>query len=204
MDRELIFDIDGTLWNASDSTAIGVNIALQNMGLSNRVTSMEVEGQAGRPNVECIDNLLPGLRSLYPGLEGIIDTQEMIYIRKLGGIFYEGVLTGMEELSKKYRLYLISNCQDWYLELFLEKSGLRDFFLDADCNGLSGKPKSEMILDMVRRNSMKHPVYIGDTIGDESSAKRSGVEFNFVSYGFGTIKNSHLSFNTFPELLKYY
>ncbi len=204
MNKELIFDIDGTLWNACNTTATGVNRALKIMGLPNRITGKDVEGQAGRPNEECIDNLFPGLRRLYPDIEKITDEQELICIKEFGGIFYDGVIKGIKELSKNYKLYLISNCQDWYLDLFLEKSGLRKFFLDVDCNGISNRPKTEMISIMVKNNNMKNPVYIGDTSGDEKSAEQSGVEFNFVSYGFGLAVNRQLTFDTFSEILNYY
>lgn len=202
--KELIFDIDGTLWNASESTAKGINCVMERMGLPNRVTDKNVESVAGKPYSECIEIMLPGLIKNFPDLLEQTNLEELKYVTQFGGIFYNGVLDGIKELSKTHNIYVISNCQAWYLDLFLEKSGLGEYIQDADCNGLSGNPKDVMISNMVIKHNMKNPVYIGDTIGDESSAIKSGVEFNYVSYGFGSIKGTHRTFHTFSDIVKLY
>lgn len=137
----LVFDIDGTLWDASGTSAIGFRRALAELGLPARLTTEDVRGVTGRPFDECVRLLTQGL----PGDEDIFlrafERHEELAVREHGGTLYDGVVEGMREISRRYRIFLASNCSAWYLECFLEHSGLRDIIEAATCYGLSGKPK---------------------------------------------------------------
>ena len=37
----------------------------------------------------------------------------------------------------------------------------------------------------MKRNNLRHAVYVGDTAGDERSARAAGLPFIFAAYGFG-------------------
>ena len=39
----------------------------------------------------------------------------------------------------------------------------------------------------MKRNELKHPVYVGDTQGDCNAAKLANIPFVFASYGFGEV-----------------
>ena len=45
--------------------------------------------------------------------------------------------------------------------------------------------KAENIRLVVARNGLQHPVYVGDTKGDEEAAHAAGVPFVHAAYGFG-------------------
>ena len=68
---------------------------------------------------------------------------------------------------------------------------------------MSGLSKYKMLENMRRKHSLALPVYIGDTSGDESSAKSAGIEFIYVSYGFGEPEGSPLRFDNFYESTKF-
>ena len=40
---------------------------------------------------------------------------------------------------------------------------------------------------IAERNHLKHPVYVGDTIGDYNACQEAGVPFVFAAYGFGEV-----------------
>lgn len=200
----IIFDIDGTLWNACPATAKGWNIGLNKLGIEKNITPEQVESVTGNPNETCIDLLLSGLKNEYPSLPATLEKCEMEVLKSEGGKFYDGVLEGIKELASDYRLFLVSNCQAWYLDLFLVLSGLKPYIAGFNCHGISGKPKNEMLSDLKSNYSLNNPVYIGDTAGDENAAKQANVEFVHVSYGFGSSKKNAKKFNSFATLLDYF
>ena len=62
-----------------------------------------------------------------------------------GGVFYEGVLDGMEALVHDYPVFLVSNCQLWYLELFLAFSEWESILAGVDCYGRAGVSNRQML-----------------------------------------------------------
>ncbi len=200
----LIFDVDGTLWNASSSSAKGWNKGFENLGLTERVTAEDIESIAGNAYADCVEILFPGLLKKQPMLIETLDEFESAFIEKEGGVFYNDVLSGLKELSRIYSVFLISNCQEWYLKFFLKISGLEPYLQGYDCNGMAQAPKDIMIKNMIRKYRLKNPVYIGDTGGDEKSTMAAGVEFVHAAYGFGKIKHKHQSFSSFGEIVSFF
>jgi phosphoglycolate phosphatase len=199
----LIFDIDGTLWNASATSAKGWNKGLAKLGIDKRINAEQIGMVTGHPYEECVEMLLPGMGESYPELFKTLDKYETEAIKSEGGRFFEGVIEGMIELAGRYKIFLVSNCQEWYLRLFLDFSGLKHILAGTDCNGISGLPKNEMLLRLKRDYARKNPVYIGDTAGDEGAAKLAEMDFIFASWGFGKPNGSPTTVTSFAELLEH-
>lgn len=200
----IIFDIDGTLWNACAASSMGWNTGLSKLRINKSVTPKQIEGVAGHPFEDCIEILLPGLKDEYPQLLEILNDSEIEAVIFEGGVFYEGVIDGIKKLSRSNKIFLVSNCQDWYLKLFLEFSGLEDYLIDYDCNGVSGQHKNEMLSNIKSKYALKKPVYIGDTEGDEAACKIANIDFIHVTYGFGSSKNNIVNFDSFNSLVAYF
>jgi phosphoglycolate phosphatase len=199
----LIFDIDGTLWNASPASAKGWNIGLAKLGIGQEISSAKIEKVAGNPFEECVDILLPGIRAKVPELFDTLNSCETEVVRTEGGEFFDNVLEGIRKLAGNYKIFLVSNCQDWYLNLFLDFSRLRPRLAGFDCYGLSGLSKHEMLLNLKGTHSLINPIYIGDTAGDERAATLAGMTFIHVAWGFGRPEGNPKTFNSFIELLGY-
>jgi phosphoglycolate phosphatase len=199
----IIFDIDGTLWNASQASAKGWNIGLSKLGIYEKVTSRQIESVAGNPYEKCVDILLPRLRLQYPELLDTLNECETEVVKSDGGVFYNGVVEGLKTLAGLYRIFLVSNCQDWYMKLFLDFSTLEPILTGYDCHGMSGLPKNEMLAKIKSKYLLNNPVYIGDTEGDEIAANLSDMEFIHASYGFGSPAKEMVNFNSFTALLDY-
>ncbi|MCC5808846.1 MAG: HAD family hydrolase [Ectothiorhodospiraceae bacterium] len=202
----LIFDLDGTLWDASEATALGWNAAIRNRGIGEmRVSGQDVRGVVGQPFERCIDILFPGLSpALRHALVPAFDQYERKEVERRGGRLYDGVQTGLKALSASYKVFIVSNCQDWYLESFLRQSQLRSCFSDVDCHGRSSRPKPEMIQNLMVRFGLSRPVYVGDTQADQSAASAAGAEFVHAAYGFGVVQDSPRAFASFPELVAWF
>lgn len=199
----LIFDLDGTLWNASPASAKGWNIGLTKLGIDLEISSALIKKVAGNPFEECVDILLPGIRANVPELLDTLNKCETEVVRTEGGEFFDGVLEGIRHLAKSYKIFLVSNCQEWYMGLFLHFSNFRPVLAGFDCHGLSGLPKHDMLRNLKDNYSLNSPVYIGDTSGDETAAQMAGMAFIHVAWGFGRPEDKPKIVNSFSELIGY-
>jgi phosphoglycolate phosphatase len=195
----IIFDLDGTLWDASDSSALGWTNGLKELGIPDRtISAADIRSIAGNPFEKCIDILIPELREAKPECFDILNKHERKAISKLGGTLYPEVKQTLADLAKKSKLFLMSNCQKWYLDNFLKFSGLQ--FADIDCYGMSGVSKKEMLNNLKVKHNLQSPVYVGDTLGDQQAAE--DMDFIYVAYGFGKVENPQVTVNSFTELVQ--
>ena len=112
-----------------------------------------------------------------------------------------GVVETIRKLSGQVKVFIVSNCQSGYIELFLKKTGLAPYVTDTECFGDTGMKKAENIRLVVARNGLQLPVYVGDTKGDEEAAHAAGVPFVHAAYGFGRAGQPEAVIETFSELL---
>jgi phosphoglycolate phosphatase len=118
-------------------------------------------------------------------------------------ICYPEVIDGIKRFSAQVPVFIVSNCQSGYIELFLRKTGLALYVKDIECFGNTGKSKGENIADLAARNHLQTPVYVGDTQGDCDAARAAGVPFIFASYGFGAVDRCDAQIAGFAELEKF-
>jgi phosphoglycolate phosphatase len=199
----IIFDIDGTLWNACAATAKGWNDGLEKLGIKNIIFPLQIESLAGKTQEEAVNILFPGLDGTYPNLVETLDICENDAIKTQGGMFYSGVLDGIKKLASHYKIFIVSNCTDWYMRAFLDFSKLAPVIGGFDCNGMSGLSKNEMLARMRKDFSLQNPVYVGDTASDEEATRLAGMDFVYVSYGFGKPKGNPKTFDSFAGLVDY-
>lgn len=200
----IIFDIDGTIWNTTGVVERAWNQALDECGLSYaHVTAKQLQGLFGLPMMDIIDAILPG-ETLEKKLEfkPLCYKYEDEYISRESGELYEGMVETIKELSKKYPLFVVSNCQGGYIELMLEKTGMKPYFKDFTCPAYTDKLKADNIKIICERNGIKKPLYIGDTQMDANACKEAGVPICFAEYGFGTVENPDYSISKIAELLE--
>lgn len=131
----------------------------------------------------------------------LVNQAQEEYLPEHGGTLYEHVCEGLAQLSKKYKLLVVSNCQENTVRDFLTWAQLSSYVLDYETHGRTRQSKAENIKAVVQRNQLQKPVYVGDTRSDEQAARMAGVPFIFVSYGFGTAEKPDFTFATFQELV---
>ncbi len=139
----IIFDLDGTLWDASSSTAQGWNRISEELNLSLSISADMIRSVSGLPFDQCVEKIFANQSFSMPNLKDKLDQAEKEDILKHGALLYPGVQEWLPKLSQHYRLFLVSNCQDWYLKAFLEKSNLSQYFSDSLCFGQTGQPKTK-------------------------------------------------------------
>lgn len=184
----IILDVDGTIWNTTPIVAGAWNKAIDALFPKEpHVTAEILKQQFGKPMNVIADNLFPDLSDSEKSIlmdQCCVDEHEAIELNN-SNITYDGVIKGIEELSTKYKVFIVSNCQSGYIELVMRKNHIEAYITDFECYGDTGKGKDENIRLLVKRNHLKYPVYIGDTQGDYDACKKAGVPFIWAAYGFG-------------------
>lgn len=110
-------------------------------------------------------------------------------------------IKGTRELAKTRQIFLVSNCQDWYMEMFLEFSWLREAVTAFDCHGMPRVSKGEMLKNMKATHGLEQAVYIGDTVGDQKAAIEAGMEFIHPGWGFGDSEEFEAGTKSFKNIL---
>ena len=200
----IIFDLDGTLWDSTAEVAKTWTSVIAKYNLNRK----EVTVEDLKP---CMGKLLDEIASiLLPELDPKKQMQvikecceyENEYLGEYGATLYDKLEDTLKELSKNHKLFIVSNCQDCYIECFFKAHKLDKYFIDYECPGRTGLPKGENIKLIVERNNLKNPVYVGDTQGDANAAKLANVPFIFAKYGFGNVDEFFNSIESFDELLE--
>lgn len=203
MEKAVIFDLDGTMWDASETVTDAFNIRLAQMGIQRRITVEEMMGQMGR-TLEEIASVFFG--SVDP--ENAVNIMrsctdyENQYIKTAGGRVYPGLERTLEGLKEDgWGVICVSNCQSGYIESFIDYLGLDGVFDDIECWGNTGLGKAESIKLVIQRNHVNKAVYVGDTMGDYNSALEAGADFIHAAYGYGTVPEGTKSIASPEELL---
>lgn len=199
----LIFDLDGTLWDSTPSVAKAWQQAKTEVDyIKEDITPQIVAGIAGMAYDAIYDHLFPYLDiESRNAFKARCAKYEIEVLKEEGGVLYPGVKELIPELAKRYNLFIVSNCQNGYIENFLDFFQFHSYFKGHACYGTKTQPKAENIKDVVNDFNLKNPLYIGDTMGDYTSSVKAGVPFMFVSYGFGNVEEGQIAtVNTFDEL----
>lgn len=203
MNLAIIFDLDGTLWDSRNEVVPIWNLVFSRYPeIPVRITEEDMLRFMGRTIWDIAAELLP---ELSPEARNRImrecNVEETRYLRKHGATLFPRLKETLDKLQTLgYPLYIVSNCQDGYIEAFLEAHHLADYFLDFECPGRTGLSKGQNIKLVMERNQLKKVVYIGDTLGDYSATQEANVPFIHASYGFGQVPEAKYRLREIAEL----
>jgi phosphoglycolate phosphatase len=198
----LIFDLDGTLWDTSETCAAAWNRVTRELGIEARsVTADDIRTVAGLPHTEGVRRIFNELREAdVLRISERSQVEDNRALAESGGLLFPGVSERVPHLSATWPLMIVSNCQSGYIEVFLRTSGLVNHFADFECWGNTGRTKGENLASVIDRNRLRTPWFIGDTESDWLAARENGVHFVHAGYGFGTVADSHARIERFAEL----
>ncbi len=199
----IIFDLDGTLWNTVDSCLKTTSfVKEEHKDITRDVTREQIKSAMGKTSDDII-NIYYGYLPREKGEEYANESfnKNVENLLKEGGTLYPNTRETIINLSKKYKLYIVSNCVKGYIESFLNTSGLKDYFDDYESYGNTLLSKGENIKLVISRNNLKNPIYVGDTSGDMEGAKIAGIPFVYAAYGFGDVESFDYKIDDISEML---
>ncbi len=202
--KAVLFDLDGTLWDASREVALSWSEALKPFGIT--LTAQNVQSVMGKTLSEIASLLFPRLGEDEQGkiLEKC-SVRELAYLRDHGASPFPALRETLDHLSQRYALCIISNCQEGYIETFLDCCDLWPYFTDTENAGRTGRTKGENIRMVMERNGFETALYVGDTAKDQEAAAFAGLPFLHAAYGFGRVEHPDYvlpSLAQLPELAR--
>lgn len=201
MKKAILFDLDGTLWDAVPQLLTVYNAVLAaHPAAGHQLTLAELRSFMGKNRRGLAQAAFPlAEEAEQDRLIGICFEEEMPALRAHHAAPYPHLHEVLAALSRDYTLAVVSNCQSGYIELFFETMGTGKFFTDHECAD-TGLSKGENIRLVLERNGIHRAIYLGDTQGDLEAADLAGVPFVHASYGFGRPNRETASISSLLEL----
>ncbi len=201
MRNALIFDVDGTIWDAVEV----LTDAWNKTGAKYKEVTTTIKPEDMRP---LMGKTMDEFAVLFPSvdrklaLEILKDAcvEENEYLLTHPGKLYPEIAEVMRSLNKDYDLYIVSNCQEGYIEALMKSCGIEDIVEDFENYGRTGRGKAENIRILMERCDIKKAIYIGDTELDMVSAETAGIPFIHAAYGYGKIDECRFRISEPKEL----
>lgn len=200
--ENIIFDLDGTLWDPMEMSVKAWHAALADLNyIKYPISEEDIRGILGMQHNLVGEKLFPYLSKEQQ--DQVMDRcyeKEVQRIREFGATLYPALEDTLKSLYNKFGLYIVSNCQAGYIEAFYEFHGLGHYFKDFECSGNTGKSKAENIAMLIKRNNLGSSLYIGDTQGDYLAAEANSIPFIFADYGFGKVPDAQFTIGKIGDL----
>jgi phosphoglycolate phosphatase len=193
MEKIILFDLDGTLWDTSICTYQFVKDYLEENNYPYEVSLETVKKNMGNNLSGCAEGYFPQVEK---------NTREELLLKifqyevdrlndyQSSDIIYENVYEVLKELSKDYKLGIVSNCStEEYIENFIRISNTKDYITDYIPASKYNLSKGEAMQELIKRNHCDEGIYVGDTKKDQEEAKNANIPFIYAEYGFGKIEN---------------
>ena len=195
--------MDGTVWDNTPLFAKAWRRATLERGYDVDFQAKTLQDLFGRTMTDIADACIPDPDPdrRYETLR-ICEEYEMADLEQSGeDTTYPGLADTIIALSRRTKLYIVSNCQAGYIETFIERSGLGQYFTDFICYGDNGLGKADNLKGLIAKNGIEHPVYLGDIQADKDACDQAGVGFIWASYGYGdSVDDCIASISSITEL----
>src|SRR4051794_1919613 len=127
----LIFDMDGTLWDAVDTYAESWNLVFKGFGIDKAITRDELAKMVGWEGKKVMGVLMPEFNEeRQQEIFTAVMEKRRLLLPESGGILYDGVKEGLKRLAGKYPLFILSNCAKGIIRLFIDWAGIDEHITD--------------------------------------------------------------------------
>lgn len=199
----IIFDVDGTLWDSTDIVAKAwTDYLRQKEHIDMEITSEKLMSLFGQLLPDIAKALLPDFSTeeQLRIIDGCCQAEHDALSIQCAPL-YEDLEETLQVLSAHYPLFIVSNCQAGYIEVFLKATGFGKYFKGHLCPGDTGMAKGANIRKIVHDHHLSSPVYVGDTMGDYQACLEAEVPFIFAEYGFGEVPSPYAAIQKPRDLI---
>ena len=204
--KALIFDLDGTLADTIPAISEAVNMTLDELGFPSR-TLDEIRTFIGKGPRHLISESLP--KEEVSSNPEIVDRALAIYDKMYAKTYmnttslYKGMEEAVLELSKYYKIAVLSNKQDEYV-----KNLVKQLLPEGICEiargtvaGKPAKPDPRVALEIADALNVSHYdcMLIGDSDIDIQTAQNA--EFDILSVSWGYVSKTKLIFKGAQEIV---
>jgi phosphoglycolate phosphatase len=187
MDKTLIiFDMDGTLVNSSITIANAINYVRKQLGFEPMDTQMLLS-KVNDPTINPAQFFYHAPRFEHDHERWFSEYYTRNHDKEL--VLYDGIKELLEELRHKgFKLAVATNAYRRSTIESLTHLGIYLYFDAIACydDVYKGKPYPDMLLKLL--DELKVPkseaLFIGDGPRDEQAAKRAGIDYIMVDWGF--------------------
>ena len=189
MKKGILFDLDGTLWDSSQTVIDSWNKCIAEQTDLKRVYTVEqMKSYMGKTLDKIADMMFPDLpQDERMRIMRLLSEEERRYMQNHGSKYFPDEEKIIRELSRDYFLAIVSNCQDGYIQIFLKQCGFGECFSDFEC-ARTGLDKGGNIGLVSQRNSLEKIIYV------------AGVPFVHAGYGFGSPDDFDLRIASIADL----
>lgn len=191
--KALIFDLDGTLADTIPAIAEAINITMDELGYPHR-SEVEIRGAIGHGPRYLVEECLP--KDAKESDPTLIDRALKIYDEAYGKTYmhtdklYEGLEDAILELSKYYRIAVLSNKQDAYVKALVDQllpEGICEIAMGT-VEGVPPKPDPTLArrLTTLMDVNPHDCVMIGDSDVDILTAENAEFDIISVSWGYAS------------------
>lgn len=198
----IIFDVDGTLWDATFEGAASWSHTIKaNSELNLQLCSADLKRVFGQPMDRICDALFPMIsREERLTLGGLCFEEEIGWLQTHHVPLYPHVAEVFRDLSTRVPLFIVSNCQSGYIEVMMETNQLGAYVSGHLCFGDTGLEKWETLKKLMDQHQLERVVYVGDTQGDYDTCQKIDIPFVFASWGYGEVPEAKLRIDDMQEL----
>lgn len=195
--KNIVFDLDGTLWHNGNTYIYAYNKACDEYGVAQRLSDEQVKSFVTANYRELMDGLFSWAKD-DPAVPQKALEYSGEYVRNHPEkCLYPGVKELLKEVAGKYNIYLSSNCPKAFAELFLEISESENLFEKVYTMEDGKKP-----LHLAEISATGKTLFVGDSPSDRDAITGCrDTAFCWAAYGYKKCVLYDCKINTPSELL---
>ncbi len=181
---KLVFDLDGTLFASGELATKAFKRVFDELGLMSP-SDQDLVNTLGYPINEIWEMLLPNeSEEVKSKASSLMEEIENQMIKDGEGNLFPEVIETLEKLRDRgHKLYILSNCDEPYLDIVSEVFKLEEIFTKRYCASMfPGKSKTEILKKILDGDTVG--IMVGDRFHDITAGKDNSISTVWCNYGY--------------------